>query len=263
VAGFAGLFVAAAHAADLGPPPPQFYPPPPLEFSGWYLRGNIGMTNQQVKSLTNVVAPGTNVTTQFLTFDSSPFWGLGVGFQVTKWLRFDGTGEYRGNAHFHGDQAAQFGAIILPDEYNANKSELLFLANGYFDLGTWWCVTPFIGAGIGASRNTIASFVDTGATQVGATILSTTFGKDASQWNFAWALYAGLGYAVTPNLTLEFSYRYLDIGGATTGPTNSFDGVTVVNGRPFVFHDITSHDFMFGARFNLGEPTPVPLMTKG
>jgi hypothetical protein len=113
--------------------------------------------------------------------------------------------------------------------HHASKSEWLFLANAYVDLGPWWYVTPFIGAGIGASRNTISSFVDTGATQAGATILSTTFGGNASQWNLAWALYAGLSYQVNPAVSLEFAYRYVNLGGATTGPTNSFDGVTVVN----------------------------------
>ena len=45
------------------------------------------------------------------------------------------------------------------------KTEWLFLTNAYIDLGTWWCVTPFIGAGIGASRNTISNFMDQGATR--------------------------------------------------------------------------------------------------
>jgi opacity protein-like surface antigen len=260
-AGAASLTVAAAQAADLGFPPP----PPVQEFSGWYLRGNVGMTNQRVDKLTNVVAPGTAVDTKFLTFDSSPFFGLGVGFQANKWLRFDVTGEYRANAHFHGNQVATFGTIILPDDYHASKSEWLFLANAYVDLGTWWCLTPFVGAGIGESRNTISSFVDTGATQAGATILSTTFGRDASQWNLAWALYAGLAYQVNPGLSLEFAYRYVNLGGASTGPTNSFDGITVVNATPFVFHNLTSNDFMFGMRWMLGEPAapPPPLIRKG
>jgi hypothetical protein len=30
-----------------------------------------------------------------------------------------------------------------------NISSAVFLANGYVDLGTWWCFTPFIGAGVG------------------------------------------------------------------------------------------------------------------
>ena len=34
------------------------------------------------------------------------------------------------------------------------------LANGYVDLGTWWCVTPFIGAGVGTARVTIANYTD-------------------------------------------------------------------------------------------------------
>ena len=51
------------------------------------------------------------------------------------------TGEYRGNANFHGldlrasrmAAPAGFGS----DVYNAQKSEWLFLANAYADLGTW------------------------------------------------------------------------------------------------------------------------------
>jgi opacity protein-like surface antigen len=259
----AGLAATAANAADL----PLAPIPVVQEFAGWYLRGDIGMTNQQVNSLSNVVAPGTSVGTRFLQFDSAPLFSLGGGLQFNNWLRADITGEYRGNAHFHGQQIAQFGNIILPDDYHASKSEWLFLANAYVDLGTWWCVTPFIGAGIGTSRNTISSFVDIGATQQGATILSTTYGDNASTWNLAWAAYAGLAYKVTPGLSLELTYRYVNLGKANTGPTNSFDGITVVNGHPFNFGTITSQDVMLGFRWNLGEPEPPvvapPLVRKG
>jgi opacity protein-like surface antigen len=261
----AGLAITTANAADLPLAPMPI--PVVQEFGGWYLRGDIGMTNQQTNSLTNVVAPGTSVGTKFLTFDSAPLYSLGGGYQFNNWLRVDVTGEYRGNSHFHGQQVAQFGNIILPDDYNASKSEWLFLANAYVDLGTWWCVTPFIGAGIGTSRNTISSFVDIGATQVGTTILSTTYAENASKWNLAWALYAGLAYKVTPGLSLELTYRYVNLGTATTGLTNSFDGVTVVNQTPFQFGTITSQDVMLGFRWNLGEPeVPVmapPLVRKG
>jgi opacity protein-like surface antigen len=261
----AGLAITTANAADLPLAPAPI--PVVQEFGGWYLRGDIGMTNQQTNSLTNVVAPGTSVGTKFLTFDSAPLYSLGGGYQFNNWLRVDVTGEYRGNSHFHGQQVAQFGTIILPDDYNASKSEWLFLANAYVDLGTWWCVTPFIGAGIGTSRNTISSFVDIGATQAGATILSTTYAENASKWNLAWALYAGLAYKVTPGLSLELTYRYVNLGTATTGLTNSFDGVTVVNATPFQFGTITSQDVMLGFRWNLGEPeVPVfapPLFRKG
>ena len=80
------------------------------------------------------------------------------------------------------------------------------------------------------------------------------------------AVYAGLAYQVTPSFTVELAYRYLNLGGATTGPTNSFDGVTVVNGTPFQFKDLTSQDIKLGVRWNLDSPTvyaPPPVVRKG
>jgi len=263
------LTVAAANAADLGIAPacppgavvvgPGACAPPPVayEFSGWYLRGNLGMTNQSVRSLNLVPLPpafaGETITTPFLSFDSSPLFGLGAGYQVNNWLRVDATGEYRSSSHFHGQQVDKSGAITLPDDYTASKSEWLFLANAYVDLGTWWCITPFIGAGIGTSQVSINNFMDTGATQSGATILSTTYFDNHSQWNFAWALYAGLSYQVTPAFNVELTYRYVDLGPGQTGTPHAFDG-TVIPTSPFVFKDITSSDIMFGMRWKLGEP---------
>jgi opacity protein-like surface antigen len=261
-----GLAVTSANAADLLPPPPP-PPVPVVAFSGWYLRGDIGMTNQQTTSLTNVVAPGTSVGTQFLAFDSAPLFSMGAGYQFTNWLRFDVTGEYRGNAAFHGQQVAHFGSVSLPDDYTANKQEWLFLANAYVDLGTWWCITPYIGAGIGTSRNTISSFTDQGASTAGTgggVILSTTYANDASKWNLAWAAYAGLAYKVAPGLNIELTYRYVNLGTAATGLTNSFDGITVVNAPGFNFGTITSQDVMLGFRWNLPTELPVaPVITKG
>jgi opacity protein-like surface antigen len=264
-AGAVTFTVAAAQAADLGVP---FVPAPVQEFSGWYLRGNLGMTNQQVKSLSLVPLPaafaGDTITTPFLSFDSSPLFGFGVGYQLDKWLRFDGTAEYRSSAHFHGQQVDQFVGGILPDDYTASKKEWLFLANAYVDLGTWWYVTPFVGAGIGASRNTISNFMDFGASGDGGIRLSTTYFDDYSKWNFAWALYAGVSYQVTPAFNVELTYRYVNLGSAQTGTPHAFDG-TVIPTSPFVFHDITSNDLMFGMRWMLGEPValPPPLVRKG
>jgi opacity protein-like surface antigen len=265
-----GLTVGAANAADLGPYPAPAPPPVPVlhDYSGWYLRGDIGASNAQVKSLDLVPLPasflGETITTPFLGFESSPFFRLGAGYQVNNWLRIDGTGEYRANAYFHGQQVESQGGVTLPDDYTANYSSWLFLANAYVDLGTWYCITPFLGAGVGGSYNTISNFMDTGSTQSGATILSTTYFDTHSQWSFAWALYAGLSYQVTPGFSVELTYRYLDLGNAQTGTPHAFDG-TVIPTSPFQFKDITSSDFMLGVRWNLGEPAapPPPLVRKG
>ena len=95
-AGASLLLVSAAQAADLGMMPPPAPPPAPIaEFGGWYLRGDIGMSNQKVKSLYNVLynAPGTSVTPQGMEFDSAPIFGAGIGYQFNSWLRADITGD--------------------------------------------------------------------------------------------------------------------------------------------------------------------------
>ena len=272
IAGAASLLSSMAFAADMAiAPPPMSYAPPPSDFGGWYLRGDIGMSNQSASNLTlaNGNFPAGFQTTGF-GFDSAPIFDVGVGYRFNNWLRADVTGQWRGNANLHGSQFSPAG-VIAPgfteaDNYTGSKSEAVFMANGYFDLGTWWCLTPYIGAGIGTSYNRLSGFQDNGVILNGGILSnSVTYGADAGKWNFAWALHAGLGYKVTPDVTIELGYSYMNLGDAVTGATNSFDGVTVVNGSGFAVKSITSHDVKLGVRWNLDSPPAYvpPLVTKG
>ena len=238
------LVITQANAADL--PRPVYQPAPMVkEFDGWYLRGDIGITNQRVKSLDNVLfasAPG------FTWLDDPSFgtgitMGLGIGYQFNNWFRADLTGEYRGKTQFHALDQFNNGGLINTNDYTGKKSEWLFLANAYWDLGTWWCITPFIGVGAGLVDITISNFRDNNIIAGGG-----GFGPEAHQTNFAWALHAGLAYKVNQNFAVEFGYRYLNLGDAKTGDAINFDGSNLVN-NPFHFKDITSHDFRIGMRF--------------
>ena len=101
------------------------------------------------------------------------------------------------------------GVPIGTDDYRGNKEEWLALVNLYADLGTWWCITPFIGVGVGGVKTTISSFVDTNTATNGV-----AFARDESKFNFAYALHAGLGYKVSNSLTMELAYRYVHLGDA-------------------------------------------------
>ena len=147
-------------------------------------------------------------------FDASPLFGIGIGYNFNEWLRFDMTGEYRSSANFHGSQIITSPGGTITDEYYARKKEWLFLLNGYVDLGTWQGFTPFVGAGVGFSHNTIASFQDICTPCPGGGV---AFAEDTSKWNFAWALHAGLAYKVTKNFTVELAYRYVNLGNARVG----------------------------------------------
>jgi opacity protein-like surface antigen len=257
-----------AFAADMAiAPPPMYAPPPVQEFGGWYLRGDIGMTNQSLKSLNNPDPNATLFAPVGMGFDSSMLWDIGAGYQFSNWFRADVTGQWRGRANFHGSQFTDaFAGSALVDNYSASKSELVFLANGYVDLGTWWCITPYIGAGIGTSYNRISGFRDDGfGNSFGvARPVSIVYAADAGKWNFAWALHAGLGYKVTQNVTLELGYSYMNLGDATTGINSNFAGSATPQ-FPWTMKDITSHDLKVGVRWNLDSP-PVyapPLVRKG
>jgi opacity protein-like surface antigen len=276
-AGAASLLSSVAFAADMAiAPPPMSYAPPPVEdFGGWYLRGDIGFSNQSVQSIRNT-NPALYANLLSLNektgFDTGGVFGIGAGYQFNHWFRADITGEYRGNANFHGLDLTSFPnggqTGFGSDVYNASKSEFLFLANAYVDLGTWWCVTPFIGAGIGASRVTIANFTDQSVTTlfppgsgVGSGLVSAQTG---TKWNFAWALHTGLAYRVSPNMTIELGYSYLNLGDGTTGPDIAFD--QSAGGHVFTFKNITSQDLKLGVRWQLESPPayePPPLIRKG
>ncbi|MCZ7659507.1 MAG: outer membrane beta-barrel protein [Xanthobacteraceae bacterium] len=270
LAGAAGIVtVSTASAADL---PPILYKAPPMqveEFGGWYLRGDIGFSNQRVGGLFNAIYndPGVSVRNEFKGFDGAPLIAIGLGYQFNNWLRADITGEYRARANFRGADVATWATGAMADDYYAAKSEWVFMANAYVDLGTWWCLTPFLGAGFGMAYNTIHDFKDVGiGIDGGVPINSVAFGATTSKWNFAWALHAGVAYKVNPGFTVELAYRYMNLGDAQSG-----DLITYLGGNardnPMHFNDITSHDWKLGVRWYLQEPAslapPPPLVRKG
>ncbi|MGE3148328.1 MAG: outer membrane protein [Pseudorhodoplanes sp.] len=238
------------------PPPPPVYAAPPApsvsvqEFQGWYLRGDIGVTQQQVKSIDNALFAGASGFT-FLdepSFGTGMMFGIGVGYQMNDWMRFDVTAEYRGKTEFHALDSFNNGGVVNTNDYTANKREWLVLANAYVDFGTFWCVTPFVGVGVGVVDTTISNYRDRNDIANGG-----GWASSASKQNIAWALHAGLSYKVTNNFVVELGYRYLYLGDATTGDTINFDGTNFVN-NPTTFKDITSHDLKLGLRWMCCEP---------
>jgi len=272
-AGAATLISSAAFAADLPLAPPPMYAPPPVEdFGGWYLRGDIGFSNQKVQHLSNALEANLLTQSQKADFSTAGIFGLGAGYRFNNWFRADVTGEYRGSSTLNGYEVNTFpaggGATGNGfNKYTGNKSEWLVMANVYADLGTWWCITPFVGAGVGGARVTMANYTDVGQTLAGGvTSPSAAFADSASRWNFAWAVHAGLAYKINPSMTMELAYRYLDMGDGITGDVIDYTGGNTIN-NPTTFKHLTSHDLKLGIRWAI-EPTPVympppPLIRKG
>jgi opacity protein-like surface antigen len=271
-AGAASLLSSAALAADMPSiaPPPEYYAPPAQDFGGWYLRGDIGMTNQSVKLHVNAydtLPAGTSFQQLGHEFKGGTSFGLGVGYQFNSWFRADITGEYRSKVAFSGTDFFMFNpGGPLADAYTGGISSWVGLVNAYADLGTWWCITPFVGVGVGAANIKTSGFTDVATFPASAINprASSFFADGASTTNFAWAAHAGLAYKVTNNFTVELAYRYLDMGTAVHGQGQFFDG-TRIGQSSFQFRDLTSQDVKLGVRWTCCDlpPPPPPLIRKG
>ena len=247
------LIGSAAHAADYPQPiytqpepqPIIVQPPPVVDCcDGWYLRGHlgVGMVSASQMRASGGALGGSDFRMEHSAVTDAYFIGGGVGYEWNNWLRLEATAEYRAKMKMDAFGSYTVGCPIgvCLDQYQANLKSYLFLINAFVDLGTWNCFTPFVGLGVGAAYNQITDFNDVNVMTGGR-----GFGRDTAEWNFAWALYAGVAYNVTKSFKIEFSYRYLDLGAFA----DTIDCVGGCGALRYHIDKVTSHDFMIGFRW--------------
>jgi opacity protein-like surface antigen len=269
--GAAALIGTSAYAADLPLPPPPM-PQPVVVVGGWYLRGDVGVGvldfTQFDHSQTNAafVWPPSWQIVQKDIQDTTIF-GFGVGYEWNNWLRFDVTGEYRTKAMFkatgsYTDSCTGGGTCF--DVNTGNYSAAVVLGNAYIDLGTWWCLTPYIGAGVGGAFSRITGVQDNGINSNGSVGFGFAPG-DSWSTTLAWDVQAGLTYNVTNTFKVDFNYRFLSLGSPQTGVVLCQNTLNCP-GAFYTLRDITSQDFRIGLRWMLQPevvPVAAPLMSRG
>lgn len=263
VAGVALGAATGARAADYTPPPPPpVYVQPPAEpcCDTWYLRGFVGAGRNTIGSVDTTPVVDTTLVSH--SIGDSYFVGAAVGYNWNSWLRFDFSGEYRAKTQLNAltNYAPAGGGANAIDEYQGNLSSWIFLANAFVDLGTWNCWTPFVGAGVGGAYNMVSDFNDVTPNVAGFGGAGTSYGlgRGTSTWNLAWALYAGVSYAVTKNFNIDLTYRYLNYGTAKDTIDCAAGGTQC---SEFQFKNLHSSDIMLGLRWtccDLGEPQAPP-----
>jgi opacity protein-like surface antigen len=271
--GLAAVLAGWARAADLPPIPslPEAESGP-AEFGGWYLRGDIGggvnMTAPELRIAPDPIAAGlaggfissaATKTFNNATLSPSAMIDAGVGYQFDGWFRADATLEYRAGARLHSQYAARGPASAsgVPSQYaefdRGDVSSIVGLVNGYASPGSWYGLSPFVGAGVGFADNRTSGW--TVETPLGATGYA-----NRSRMSFAWALMAGVDYDLTSNLKLELGYRYLNYGSITTGGSNcggtfftAYCGsgvASAISSR----NRLASSDFRLGLIYTIGGP---------
>ena len=288
------LYVSAAVAADM-PFPSQ---PAPvnqaLEFgTGWYLRGDIGYSNMSVPV---VVADFANS----LGRTGAVAGGIGFGYQYNSWFRTDFTVDravFNNNrqassvwcpysAHPESSQGSGGSTSVkLGGGQDLNETctpvvqggltRTSPMFNAYVDLGNWWGLTPYIGAGVGASLMQSTSSVTyfknsdgspytadlsagmdgyplvwvskwTGATifpQPNIPFAPVNWNQSVHRdsWKFAWNVMAGVSYDISQNLKIDVHYRFLDAGSYTSLPG-------LYSGAGPITKDMFTHEIRVGFR---------------
>ncbi len=125
-----------------------------------------------------------------LTYEPGAAVGGVFGYRLNPNVRFDAELTYRVN------DLDEFVGIPVVGEVRS----LAFLVNGYYDIPVGSNMIPYIGGGLGV-----------------ANVEFESAGED-DDTVFAFQIGAGLGYAVTPNVTLSLDYRFFgtenpDLGG--------------------------------------------------
>jgi opacity protein-like surface antigen len=223
----AGLLGAGeARAADLGIPY-RSSPAALQEYgSGWYLRGDIGWTGYSGASADYVVSGTTVGGFSGTKLDDTWVVGAGFGYQ-SGWFRADVTGDYRAHSEFAG--------TALGEVFNGEVTTWSTLLNGYFDLGSWSGITPYVGAGIGAAEHQTRKWRDSSG---------LTY-QNGDNWDLAWAVMAGVAVRVSPHMSLDLGYRYVDLGQPETGADYVF-GAGKVH-----LDNVTAHEVRAGVRYTL------------
>jgi opacity protein-like surface antigen len=271
IAGLATTGLAGtAFAADILPPAPPLDPPSLrgslADDSGFYMRADIGVGATTVDRLNSTFRSGDTLASLGMVEGPAslgdPFiLGVGLGYQFNAWLRADLTGEYRNGVDYRASSTYQFvgaancptgGGVFCGDDYSGTVKSGLFLANGYLDIGNWHGFTPYVGGGVG-----LVAWQTTGVRDM-SLVPPNAFGyaRNASGTNFAWALTAGVGYRILPNLLIDLSYRYVNMGGFKTG-TIACNSVPDCHGESQSFN-VASNDLRVGLRWLATEPAAPP-----
>lgn len=175
---------------------------------GPYVSANLGLVMPSDSDGTVDGAPGLDFKT---TYDAGWALGAALGYNFGA-VRAEGEVAYQKADE---DKVSWAGGTF---DSTATISAFSFLVNGYYDFVNSSAFTPYLSAGLGF-----------------ATLKWADDGWSTDDTVFAYQVGAGVGYAMSKNVTLDAKYRYFATADA------KFDTTKV---------EFASHNVLFGIRVN-------------
>ena len=184
-------------------------------------------------------------------FGSSAMFEAAAGVELTHYLRVEAAFSYRPGFAFDGN--VNYPGVGQKQPVSGDVNQMGLMGMAYLAplaaLGVAWRVQPFIGGGVGASRNEIGKmtldFPERPQPRYSVT-------PDGTRTDFAWAVTAGLSYDVSDALALDLAWRYSDFGKVETEPGilfNQFSTRTLDIPIGKTEAELTSHSVSLSARW--------------
>lgn len=225
------------------------------DLPGTYFRFELGAARSGAGNA-NWLPPGYPSDPQVffdLDLDSAVFGGAAVGHNYGNGWRAEAALNVFGSSDFTGSWSYTVPADPGPHaDMSGSVRSIALMANGYYDFDTGGKAVPFVTAGLGLARNTMADW-----TRINPDADRTTRSfEGGSETSLAWSIGVGVAVDIGPVLgsapaKLELAWRHFDLGSASGGyvplPGSGAGGEPVA---PLNF-DVTNQVISLGLRIPL------------
>ena len=183
-----------------------------IDLDGFYITPKGGISKSMDTGVIFGDAGGGQFDIKDNDLGTGYVFGLSVGKYITNNFRVELEASQRGGLEYDTEYASEpnLGVTTKADI----KTQSIFI-NGFYDFESFAIinssVTPYIGGGIGISRNKMG--VTTEVTPENA--VAYLDGNKVSQ--FAYKLAAGTLVSLTESLSLDINYQYVDLGSFKSG----------------------------------------------
>lgn len=190
--------------------------------------------------------PGTSLNDKVSNSSMEGTWTGGIGLGCgsgSRGFRYEAMLGYHGQRGIEGTTVPfDYAGAYEARQIHSAVTSYTGMVNGYFDLGNFRGVVPYIGAGVGLAYHQMDDyrFVIPGAAPYRV--------SGDNDLTLAWSLMTGFAYQVSDRAILDFGYRYIDMGRAATSRTDNFSFTP----SKLSVDDMTAHEFKSGLRYHLG-----------